>query len=253
MTYDTKKVIFEKWKTALLDLCGFSNIKSLVDLGCRTGNFLIQIRKHYNDCHLMGIDSSKDMVDTAVIKAEKQYAHNIHFHIKDIWDFINEVSDIKYDIVSACHMLYYLKDIPTAIERIKQNLLKSNGIFFVTTNSMNNMPELYLLLRKVEREFKLEPKCSILNTRFGLENGYEILKRHYKYVDYHSIESELIVEDFEQVMDYIVSRFVVVMPHLPDTKYKQAIDFLKPLVKERIEQKGNFVITRKVGALLCSD
>jgi hypothetical protein len=150
-------------------------------------------------------------------------------------------------------MLYYLKDIPTAIDKIKQNLLKSKGIFFVTTNSMNNMSELYLLLRKVERKFNLEPKCSILNSRFGLENGYEILKRNYKYVDYHSIESELIVKDCEQVMDYIVSRFVVVMPHLPDTMYNQAVDFLKPLVKERIEQNGCFVFTRKVGALLSTD
>jgi ubiquinone/menaquinone biosynthesis C-methylase UbiE len=253
MKYDSKKVIFEKWKESILELYGFSNMKSLIDIGCGTGNFLIQVRKNFPDCILKGIDSYPEMIETASSKAEKQNANNIDFKVTDIKKFISKSTNEKYDVVSACHILYYFDDIPDLIKQMKQNILDKDGVFFVTTNSMNDMPELYLLLRKVERKFNLEYKCGELNSKFGLENGYEMLKRLFKYVDYHSIESELIIVDEDEIMDYIVSRYKVVMRHLPEELYNDASDFLQNYINDTIAKKGVFIFTRKVGALVCSD
>ncbi len=254
MKYDSKKVIFEIWKKSIIELSGFSNMKSLIDIGCGTGNFLIQIRKKFHDCILKGIESDRDMIEIASSKAEKQNANNIDLIYTDINKFLSKSTNDKYDFISSCHILFYFDDITQSINNIKNNLLKRDGVFFVTTNSMNDMPELYLLLRKVERKFNLEHKCGELNSKFGLEKGYEILKRLFKYVDYHSIESELIIDDVDEVMDYIISQYKVVMRHLPTDLYTEATDFIQDFVMDIITKNdGNFIFTRKVGALVCSD
>lgn len=253
MKYDTKKVIFEKWKESILELYGFSNARSLIDLGCGTGNFLIQIRKKFPDSKLTGIESDASMIEFAKEKALKQNAHNINFKNTNIPEFIGKAQRNKYDVVSVCHFLYYLPDIPKTLNLIKENLMKKKAVLFVTTDSMNDMPELYLLLRKIERKFGLESKCGHLNSKFGLENGYELLKRNFKYVDYHSVESDVIVNSSKEVIDYIVSRYDVVMPHLPKEKYDDATKYVYEFVEEKIKDEKKFTFTRKTGALICTN
>jgi len=106
--------------------------KSILDLGCGTGNHVLLLsQKGYN---ITGVDKSVTMLDIARDSASIQ---NRNTHTDFISGDIRDISlGIKYDVVTSLfHVMSYQtgnKDL-TAVFKTVQNHLKPDGIFIFDT------------------------------------------------------------------------------------------------------------------------
>lgn len=85
-------------------------VGSLLELGCGEGHQSAHLAQICD--RLVGIDVSERAVQRARTRVP-----NAEFTVKDI---ANIPADRRFDLVVACEMLYYVKDIPATIERMNQ-------------------------------------------------------------------------------------------------------------------------------------
>lgn len=107
-----------------------------------------------------------------------------------------------FDIVIANYMLYHVPDTVKALREISR-VLKPDGFFFAATFGKNNLKEVTDIF------FNSDNKTdSVLNEMigvFGLENGGELLGKHFEAVKLKKYENNLHITDFDSLLDYFLS------------------------------------------------
>ena len=95
-------------------------IKNLLDLGCGSGEFGLELRSKLNIKYIVGIDLSNKMLNNAT---------KIYDNVQCL-DFKNlsQLSKKKYDLISACNSLHYIKDLEEILISIS-TFLSDNGYF----------------------------------------------------------------------------------------------------------------------------
>jgi len=81
---------------------------------------------------------------------------------------------------------------------------------------------------------------------FGLENGEEILKSHFKDLERKDYKDSLEVRDAGALMEYILSCHGNQQEYLSD-RYEEFREFLE----KKMEKKGFIHITKQAGAFIC--
>ncbi len=100
--------------------------KSLLDVGCGDGDFLVQIASEFPNSSFMGIDLSEDMISKALSK-------NLNAKVCDIATITQQ-----FDVVTAVFdMINYLspKELPTFMGSIER-VLNPNGYFLCDINTL---------------------------------------------------------------------------------------------------------------------
>ena len=143
-------------------------INSLCDMGCSTGNLLLELSKNLFDVALIGIDNSSSMLDIAKAKA-KAYGADINFIKADILDF-----DFNFDVVISNYTLQFVRPInrENLLSKIYYSLPK-NGIFILSEKLVSNNKWLDKKLIDIYHNFKKEQGYSnieISKKREALEN-----------------------------------------------------------------------------------
>ncbi|MDC9724284.1 MAG: class I SAM-dependent methyltransferase [Urechidicola sp.] len=111
-TYTISKKI--KLVTSFLDI---DSQKSILDIGCGTGDFLVASKKKgFNVC---GIEPKEKPNSISKSKLEI-----------DIYQDISEINSQKFDIISMWHVLEHVPNLEEYISNLKQ-LLNPNGTLFV--------------------------------------------------------------------------------------------------------------------------
>lgn len=104
---------------------------NIYDLGCSTGNFLIELAKNASkiDCiNLIGIDNSIPMIERAKLKTQT-YGYKIDFHCDDFLNY--PLKDAS--VIIANYTMQFIRPLnrPKMIEKIF-NGLKNEGIFIMS-------------------------------------------------------------------------------------------------------------------------
>ena len=150
--------------------------------------------------------------------------------------------DNTFDIVIANHVLFYFEDVDAVIEECKR-VLSPKGTFLCSTYSSEHMKEITDLVQEFHEDIVLSNEC--LYEVFGLENGKEILQRHFKEVEMRKYEDRIEVNEAEPLIAYILSCHGN-QNHILLDRYRE----FKQFVEEKVE-KG-FTITKDAGIFLCS-
>ena len=106
------------------------NFSSLLDMGCGDGRFLRELRRHYNDTKLLGIDYSGKAI---------RLANSMNPHIEYKQGDINSMSlSEKFDVVTLIEVLEHIPpDQMNSFIKALSNTIGASGILLVTVPHKN--------------------------------------------------------------------------------------------------------------------
>ena len=164
----------------------------------------------------------------------------------------------SFDVVMANHVLYHLEDIDGGLEEIKR-VLKPAGKLLATTNSIHNLPELQVLIRRAivllsgNGAAQLHPP-GLPSDAFALENGTRMLARHFYAVVRHDMPSQLVFTETEPAIDYLESMRGLRQHSLPnDVEWDNMMLMMRQQISHLIRHIGKLEISQVSGMLIASD
>lgn len=216
----------------------FNNIKlnkkyKVLEIGCGNGALWSKnIDLLDKDINITLTDVCEDMVNNAK-KNLSDYSDVFDFEIVDPNNIPFE--DESFDLVIANHILFYMKDLDKVLKEIKR-VLKVGGHFYSSTIDSKNMKELESLMKGFNSNIKISEEK--ISSKFGMENGQEILSKHFNQTKRYLYEDKLVINDSKGILEYIYSIPGNII-ELIDTKKK---DFEK-YIDSNINKNGNIYIT----------
>lgn len=234
--HSTNKQGFVPW---LFEKYSFSKNFSIFELGCGNGGqWEGRIEKLPIGCKLFLSDFSEGMIDIVKEKYSSLNS-NIFFQKIDIQDIPYE--DESFDVVVANHMLYHVPDLDKALSEVRR-VLKTGGRFYSATNGSGGMS---LFLHNAIKRF--DPKTEAFLTRFSfnLQNGNEILYRHFSSVERFDYQDSLAVTETQDLIDWIKSTISI-------TGYSnEIISKLYEYFESIRKRDGAINISKEIGLFIC--
>lgn len=236
--YSQNKVSWFDWIFSKIDL---QEMEQILEIGCGTGELW---REHA--CEIpSGVkitlsDQSEGMVQDAK-KSIGDYPEIFSYETFDCRR-IPKVSHI-FDKVIANHLLFYLSDRQEVLQEVKR-VLKPGGMFLCSTYGKQHMQEITQLVKEFDERITLS--ANALYDIFGLENGEEQLKQVFEEVQELDYEDELLVDQSEPLISYILSCHGNQHEYL-NNRYLE----FKEFVRKKIASKGTMKITKSAGIFLC--
>lgn len=190
--YSTNKLGFNNWLFSNYDISPNSEI---LDIGCGTAQIWKQnLHLLHKSVKLRLTDFSAGILSDA--KNTIGERENISYDIVDIENIPYE--DGRFDIVTANMMLYHVPDLNRGLSEV-QRVLSDKGCFYCATYGENGiMPYIATLLKNYN-------VIDQTNKNFTLQNGSDILKKHFSDVKRLDYEDALEVTDIDDIIDYIYS------------------------------------------------
>lgn len=168
-------------------------------------------------------------------------SRGLHFRAEDVQN-LSWAAD-SFDAVIANHVLFYLKDIPRALREVRR-VLRPDGVFYCSTYGRTHMKEITSLVQEFDSRVTLSEIA--LYEVFGLENGREQLEQVFGRVETVLYDDELLVDEAEPLMDYILSC------HGNQGEYlNQRKEEFRRFLERKIYEKGGIRITKSAGIFLC--
>ncbi len=215
--------------------------KSILELGCGNGELWCANRDRIPaDARICLSDVSEGMI------------RDVEENLKSVpGSFAFEVFDCRqipkpeesFHIAVANHVLFYLTNLDGVLDQV-QRILKPGGIFYCSTYGSDHMKEISQLVKEFDSRIALS-EVNLYDV-FGLENGEEILKSHFKDLERKDYKDSLEVRDAGALMEYILSCHGNQQEYLSD-RYEEFREFLE----KKMEKKGFIHITKQAGAFIC--
>lgn len=167
----------------------------ILELGCGNGSLWPErIHALPERCELILSDSSPGMLDAA----KRRVGEDIHLTYRQI-----NIMDIPYeidsmDVVIANLMLYHVPDIDCALAEVRR-VLKPGGIFYSATYGENSIMS---WLNDVFSGFEVDIH---MNTAFTLQNGSEMLTKHFHMVDRFDYPDAFEITNTDDLVNYVLS------------------------------------------------
>ncbi len=139
---------------ALFGLLRLPSARSLLDIGCGTGEFLRSLTNAGHSGQLVGVDTSPEAVEAT---AATDGVRAIEASATDL-----PLPDGEFDLATARHMLYHVPDPGRALEEARR-VLRHGGTFAAIVNHPEAVPRTVALVREVVREAGIVPAPSPLN------------------------------------------------------------------------------------------
>lgn len=149
--------------------------------------------------------------------------------------------DHSFDLIFANHVLFYCDDIDQVCREVRR-VLKKDGLFICSTYGSLHMKEISKLVQDFDPHIQLA--ADNLYDRFGLDNGADLLHRHFDHVELSRYEDSIYLEEPEPLIDYILSCHGNQNQYLLN-RYKDFRNFVQR------ETKKGFTITKDAGIFLC--
>lgn len=151
--------------------------------------------------------------------------------------------DSFFHRITANHVLFYLRDLPLALSQV-QRVIRPEGLFICSTYGSRHMQEISALAKEFDERISLSEVP--LSDVFGLENGGEILRPYFKQVETVRYQDELVVNQAQPIIDYILSC------HGNQREYIQGrYEEFKEYMQKKLEKKKEFRITKDAGVFRC--
>jgi ubiquinone/menaquinone biosynthesis C-methylase UbiE len=147
-----------------------------------------------------------------------------------------------FDSVVANMMFYHVQDRPAALRDIRR-VLRPGGSFYATTTGREYMRE----LNSTACEILQVPRRAPSAERFGLENGYYLLRSFFSEVETRRYENSLRVTEVQPLIDYFRSMAPFISP--PPDRWAVLCEYFEQIIGER----GELLIPIDVGMLIAHD
>ncbi|MBO3445767.1 MULTISPECIES: MerR family transcriptional regulator [Clostridia] len=220
----------------------FQNLKlkenfKVLEIGCGNGALWAKNIEYLNDSIDVTLtEICEDMLNDAKINLSKN-SDKFNFQIADPNNIPFE--NDSFDVVIANHILFYMKDLDLVLSEINR-VLKKGGHFYCSTIDSYHMKELEELMLGFSNNIKISEEK--LSNKFGLENGEEILKKHFDNIQRYLYEDKLIVNDTKGILEYIYSIPGNILEVI-DTKKRE----FEKYIDESIKSSGEIKITNNSG------
>lgn len=229
------------WFDWIYDHLNLQKKDQILELGCGNGELW---KGHENDLpegvHVILSDQSQGMVKDA-----RKYVGDgngqISYETIDCRKILKE--DASFDKVVANHVLFYLEDRKKALKEIRR-VMKSDGVFVCSTYGSSHMQEITKLMKDFDERITLSDHR--LYDVFGLENGKKQLEEVFSSVEEVDYEDELLVDQPEPLISYILSCHGNQQEYL-NHRYIEFKDF----VRKKIAAEGVMKITKSAGIFIC--
>jgi trans-aconitate 2-methyltransferase len=114
----------ELWANELISKLSLKGNESLLDIGCGDGRITNEIARRLPFGHVIGIDSSKSMIELSL---KSNTSSNISYYVMDATDIH---LDKKFDIAFSNATLHWVKDHPAVLASLKKHLNPNAKILF---------------------------------------------------------------------------------------------------------------------------
>jgi len=238
-SFNINKTDWNQWFFEKMNMPDHGNV---LELGC--GNGLLWKKNEKSIKKTLNItlsDFSEGMLESAKKNINNE---NIKYEVIDIQNIPYE--DESFDVIIARHMLYHVPDIDKALSEVKR-VLKPNGKFYVSTNSLNHLRELKILVKNFDKTIDFDPARD--SSLFGIENGGELLKKHFGHVALEEFNGQIVVHEAEPVVSYVTS-VISVLQHIID---ENKLDSFTKYVEAEIDKTGEFTTSTGAGIFIASN
>lgn len=230
--------IYEKGLFPIINNQATDEPLHILELGCGEGSLWLEnIKQLPSNLSITLSDISEGMVRDA-----RRHLGNDPRFSYDTFDCRHiPAEDNTYDIVVANHLLFYCEDPSEACAEIRR-VLKPNGTLLCSTYGSNHMREITELVQKFDKRISLAAEN--LYERFGLNNGKEILMPYFNSVEKFYYEDQIIIDQAEPLIEYILSCHGNQNQYLLD-HYQEFRQFVEKQVADE------YRITKDAGFFLC--
>lgn len=189
--YSVNRQSFGDW---IFSQYAFPHRARILEVGCGDGSMWEKHAAHLpQDARLLLTDFSQGMLEEAKTHAIDP---RISFAQADVQQL--PYADEAFDAVIAHMMLYHVPDIHQGISELHR-VLKKGGVCYCATYGENGITS---YLQKLLAGYGVSRE---MNKRFTLQNGGEMLKKHFAQVVMHERKDALHITDCEDLLDYIFS------------------------------------------------
>ena len=212
----------------------------ILELGCGPGSLWMEnLDRIPEECDIMLTDFSTGMLEQ--IHQDLVGHGGFRFQILDAQNTPLPFEDGTFGAVIANHMLYYITDKPALLAEI-QRVLRPDGRFYASTIGERHLAELVDLITLFDA--KLAAWGAVTNP-FTLENGAELIARHFPEVSLKRYEDGLAVTEVEPLLAYIMSSRM----ELEDERIPE----LKKFLEGEMNRSGGILrITKDSGIFIAS-
>lgn len=233
--YSIDAKTFSKWLTE--QIIPDNHVK-ILELGCGTGDLWKDLKDSFQHCEILLSDLSKGMLE----KSKENLGENAFNY--EIIDFHHiPYPDKTFDIVISNHNLYHALDLNKVLGEISR-VVKDNGVFYSTTNSIEHLTELRELINITDDT--IWPN-SVLASIFGAETGIAILSNYFQHTDRRFYQNELRIKDFAPIINYFMS----VRNERVHQIMKQSLSKIQDKFEAEICQYGYYKVKTKGCLFIC--
>ena len=203
---------------------------TVLDVGCGPGTYLQRVRG-------VGLDLSFGMAREA-----RRHAPTT---VGDVCAL--PIRTAAVDRLLAPHMLYHAPDLDQGASELRR-VLRPGGVALVVTNDRRHVG--HLVDQLSEATGTAAPVRFI--DRFTLENGAEVLERHFGDVRLEHFRGELVVPDAGPVVRYADSCRALYETQLPSgITWSVAMERFEALVENEIAERGAWRAATHSGVFVC--
>ena len=166
-------------------------------------------------------------------------------------------ADNSFDVVMANHILYHMPDVDACLREIKR-VMKPDGRLLAATESMFSLPELQVLLRRaivlLSRNGSNADAPAAPVDSFALENGANVLSKHFYAVVRYDLPASLHFDDIEPALDYVDSMRELRQGGLPnDVHWDDMMLIMRQQMMQLRKLLGKLELSVVAGALVATD
>ncbi|MPM64488.1 hypothetical protein SDC9_111375 [bioreactor metagenome] len=152
--------------------------------------------------------------------------------------------DNCFDVIIANHMLYHVPDLSKALSEVNR-VLKSGGKFYSATNGNGGMRP---FLRDAFKKVNPNLNSFTENFTFNLQNGKELLSKHFDEVERYDYEDSLAITETQDLVDWLKS--TITIASYTENDLNGVYDYLEEIrQKEGVinipKETGLFISTKK--------
>lgn len=223
------------WQHWLFDRFAFSPGCRVLELGCGPGTLWVENADRIpSDAAFLLSDLSEGMVAQSRSALESLFP-NFEFQAIDAQEI--PMSDERFDVVIASHMLYHIPNLEKALGEI-QRVLKPGGRLYASTAGRNNLKENRELVTRFDSQ--LASQIGLSADSFTLENGAARLGAFFSSVTRFDYPNALEVTDAEVLTAYLLSGRI----HMEG---KKKAEFARFVQQALADHGGTFHITIEGG------